>query len=395
MARWAHPSRVDGVFGDTSKDRSPDETAASTPVLPLRVLIAGGGVAALEAGLALQALAGDRVSTRILAPDDRFVMRPLEVREPFAGQSAPHYDLAELAASMDASLIRGRLTRVDAADHAAFTDTGHELVYDVLIIGMGADARPSLPHARMVHPGRLDELLRGFVQDVEGEYVKSAAFIVPERVGWPLPLYELLFMTADRAYSSMADLSLTLISSERRPLEAFGEKASAEVQRRLDQAGITVLTSARVEIPGNKRVTVIRGGQRSDLEVDSILALPELFGPAIEGLPSDDNGFVPVDEFGRVTGAPGVFAAGDATNGVLKQGGVAAQQAEVVARTVAALAGAPVEPTPFRPRMRGVMLTGNRPILLDGDDTGPLEPGAALPPKIVAERLAPFLAARA
>ena len=46
---------------------------------PLRVLIAGGGVAALETVLALRALAGDRVKLELLAPDEEFVERPLAV----------------------------------------------------------------------------------------------------------------------------------------------------------------------------------------------------------------------------------------------------------------------------------------------------------------------------
>ena len=49
----------------------------------MRVLIAGGGVAALEAMLALRALAADRVSVVLVAPDREFVYRPLAVAEPF------------------------------------------------------------------------------------------------------------------------------------------------------------------------------------------------------------------------------------------------------------------------------------------------------------------------
>jgi flavin-dependent dehydrogenase len=47
----------------------------------LQVLIAGGGVAGLEAALALEDLAKDRVSTTLLAPAREFVYRPMTVRE--------------------------------------------------------------------------------------------------------------------------------------------------------------------------------------------------------------------------------------------------------------------------------------------------------------------------
>ena len=52
------------------------------------VLIAGGGVAGLEALLALRDLAGDRVDLRLLAPEAEFVYRPMAVGEPF-GRGRP------------------------------------------------------------------------------------------------------------------------------------------------------------------------------------------------------------------------------------------------------------------------------------------------------------------
>ena len=51
------------------------------PQSPLRVLIAGGGVAGLETLMALHARAGDRVELTLVAPEDEFVYRPLEVEE--------------------------------------------------------------------------------------------------------------------------------------------------------------------------------------------------------------------------------------------------------------------------------------------------------------------------
>jgi sulfide:quinone oxidoreductase len=52
-----------------------------------------------------------------------------------------------------------------------------------------------------------------------------------------------------------------------------------------------------------------------------------------------------------------VFAAGDVTNGPVKQGGLAAQQADAAALWIAAEAGAPVDPTPPAPVLRAVMFT--------------------------------------
>jgi sulfide:quinone oxidoreductase len=95
-----------------------------------------------------------------------------------------------------------------------------------------------------------------------------------------------------------------------------------------------------------------------------VIALARLQGPRIAGLPADADGFIPVDPHGRVTGARDVFAAGDATAGPIKQGGLAAQQADAAAETIAAEAGAPVAPRPCRRVLRAVVLTGEAPLYL-------------------------------
>src|SRR4051812_569348 len=71
---------------------SPHEVVLMSPT-PLRVLVAGGGVAALEAVLALRALAGDRVAIELLAPSDDFVQRQSSVLSPFSGEPAPRVPL--------------------------------------------------------------------------------------------------------------------------------------------------------------------------------------------------------------------------------------------------------------------------------------------------------------
>ena len=62
-----------------------------------RVLIAGGGVAALEAALALRHLAEDRVRIELLAPEPRFWYRPLAVAAPFELGDVLHFELGALA----------------------------------------------------------------------------------------------------------------------------------------------------------------------------------------------------------------------------------------------------------------------------------------------------------
>ena len=75
------------------------------------------------------------------------------------------------------------------------------------------------------------------------------------------------------------------------------------------------------------------------------------------GLPSDAEGFLVTDDHARVQGVPDVYAAGDVTAFPVKQGGIACQQADAAAADIAARAGAPVEPEPFSPVLRGMLLT--------------------------------------
>jgi sulfide:quinone oxidoreductase len=159
-----------------------------------------------------------------------------------------------------------------------------------------------------------------------------------------------------------------LLTPERSPLEMFGETVSGCVAALLAERGVEVLTSAVSDVTSNRIVVAHPSGRV--VEADRIVALPELRGPHIPGLPADGGGFLPVDRFGRVRGTERVWAAGDVTDFPIKQGGVAAGLADVVAQDIAALAGVPLTVDPFTPALRAVLLTGGRPRYLYGSATG-------------------------
>jgi sulfide:quinone oxidoreductase len=98
--------------------------------------------------------------------------------------------------------------------------------------------------------------------------------------------------------------------------------------------------------------------------------VPRLVGPSLRGIPSGRGGFIHTDAHGRVPGLDGVFAAGDATTFPVKQGGLAAQQADAVAEAIAASAGVDIDPQPFRPVLRGTLLTGGPTRYLRADISG-------------------------
>ncbi len=364
---------------------------------PFKVVIAGAGVAGLEAALALKDLAGDRVSIEMLAPDPEFVYRPMTVREPFAYGAAERYKVEQLATKIGFGLREQSFAWVDVQARLAYTDEGEQIPYDALILALGARIHSRFTHAYSIDDRHLDDILHGLLQDVEGGYVKRLAFVAPARMGWQLPIYELALMTATRAAETDASLAISIVTPEQAPLAIFGSSATAAVSKLLAGAGIEVIASAYAEVP-NWDTVVVNPGDRQ-LRFDRVVALPELYGPAVRGVPAGKHGFIPIDIHAKVRGAERVYAAGDASDFAIKHGGISAQQADAAAEEIAALAGAAVLAQPFRPTVYGMLLTGGAPLYLRAHLTGghgfsseaSQQPLWTPPRKIVAKYLGPLL----
>src|ERR1700754_284780 len=108
----------------------------------MRVLIAGGGPAAIEAALALDRLADDRVTTTVLAPETSFTYRPLSVLAPFSEGDAPTFPLERIAADAHFTHVQDRLHTVDPDAKTVATISGETLGYDALLIASGARPLP-------------------------------------------------------------------------------------------------------------------------------------------------------------------------------------------------------------------------------------------------------------
>jgi sulfide:quinone oxidoreductase len=367
---------------------------------PTRVLIAGAGIAGLEALAAVRELAGDRAQLTLLSDREDFTLRALSVREPFGGLGSPTWPIAPFAREHGATLVSGRLGWVDAAQRVAHTEAGEAIEYDALLLAVGARLRTRFEHALTVDDRRMDALLHGLVQDIEGGYTRRVAFVAPSRMPWQLPLYELALMTSHRAYDMGVEVEIALVTPEDTPLAIYGIAASEAVAERLQDAAVCFHGATHAEAPEAGRIRLQPGGR--ELEVDRIVALPELIGPGVRGLPLAEHGFIPVDLHRAVRGAPGAYAAGDATDFAVKHGGLAAQAAEVAAHSIAAAAGAPVEPIPFHPVVRAMLMTGAHPLYLEARITGGAgfasrvseEPLWTPRGKVDAPRLAAYLARR-
>ncbi|MEX2031768.1 MAG: FAD/NAD(P)-binding oxidoreductase [Dehalococcoidia bacterium] len=365
-----------------------------------KVLVAGGGVAALETALALRELAQGRVEVELLAPGYEFVYRPLAVAEPFHTGSIHRFDLAGLTQAAGARHRLGSLTAVYPKKHLARTTKNDLLEYDALVLALGARPEEAVPGA-ITFSGResvpaVQQLIEDLVQDAAAEVV----FVVPSSKGWPLPLYELALLTATYLAERGLSAKLTLVTPEAAPLAIFGDEASDIMASLLREHKISIRTET---YPRDFDGDVLRVVPGPPISAERALAMPRLVGPAVPGIPHDDGGFIPVDEHGQVQGLDDVYAAGDATTFPIKQGGLATQQADAVAEHIAAAVGAPVDPKPFRPILRGLVLTGGTPeflraeIFRSGRRTSTAEPDALWwpPGKIAGRYLGPFLAERA
>jgi sulfide:quinone oxidoreductase len=358
------------------------------------VLIAGAGVAGLEAAFALQHLAADRVRVRVISVGTDFIYRPLSIGEPFNRSHAAHTPLRQLVEEAGAELISDALVHVDANARRAQLASGAELDYDALLVATGAIIDPVHEHATGLDDARIDELLHGLVQDIEQGYLHRLAVIIPSPPPWPLPAYELALMASERAWDMQVDLEVTLVTPEPAPLDVFGPVASCALATLLGERQIKVITSAWSEVPGGRSVLIHPG--RRELEFDRIVALPALRGPDLEGLPRDGDGFLPVDEYGKVRGVDRVWAAGDCTDVPIKQGGVSADLADVAAESIAATAGAHLRTRSFVPTIEGVLMTGGTARYLrarpawpgdSGESVFEPVPRGAEPPKIQATYL--------
>ena len=354
-------------------------------------------MAALEALIALRHLGGEGPRVTLLAPEPDFVYRPMSVAEPFCLGHAERHPLPVIAREFGADFVRDGLAAVDADARTVTTGGGEEIAYDSLLVAVGAGQQAVYRHAITFGTEGAPGLLAGLLSDLELGYAKRVAFVVPSTVAWSLPLYELAIMTARDVWSAgIEGVEIVVVTPEDRPLEAFGPEASAMVAGLLAEEGVEFIGSVGAEVGHG---FVLAGDRR--IEVSRTIALPVPAGPAIAGLPADAAGFIPVDEHGRVQGLEDVYAAGDATTSQIKQGGLAAQQAVAAAETIAARHGADLDPQPFRPVLRGMLMTGGeRRWLRAPAGATPGHAQAALhalwwpPTKIATRYLAPYLLGR-
>jgi sulfide:quinone oxidoreductase len=364
---------------------------------PTRVIIAGGGVGGLEAILALRELA-PQLDIELLTDSDVFRFEALAVAEPFGSGPPAEVPVAEFCAEHRVRLRRDRLAEIWPEQRRLLTDSGEDVPYDALIVSPGARRRTPAAEAQR----RLEASPRAVVftgagapDDVSGAIATAGeqggrlTFEVPAGPCWPLPLYELAIGAADELRDSTA--SVAIVTPEGAPLERLGPAVAERVGAILGDYGV-IFTSTRTlsrppaPDPGAPRITI-----------------PELDVPEIPGLPQEGHGFIPTDPAMRVPGVERVWAVGDATWFPLKQGGLAAEQADVAAAGIAFALGETEAPeganARFAPVLGAALMTPDGPRFLRaaGDGAAAVSAEAPLwwpPAKVAGRLLAPYMAGR-
>jgi sulfide:quinone oxidoreductase len=327
-----------------------------------RVVIAGGGFAAVEAALALRALAGERAQVTLISPSLRFAYRPAATTEAFSDAPPRAYDLEAIAGELGAVCRRDRLEAVAPAKKLVRLASGARLGYDALILALGARTRAGVPGALTFRDQRDVPRFRGLWRELETLPVARLVFAVPSGCTWSLPIYELALLSCAHAAERHAEVEVTVVSPERTPLAVFGAEASRLVADLLAERGVRFVGGAAAYRVRRDGALVVQFD--GEIEADGVVAAPHLHANRVTGVPASWWGFVPTDDCGRVEGLQDVYAAGDMTTDPIKQAGLAAQQADRIAETIAAALGVPVREFRAARVLGARLLGGAHPLFL-------------------------------
>ena len=315
-------------------------------------------------GLAhVRRLLGRRVRAVVLAPEPEFTYRQYAVAEPFGYGEVARFDLGDLVSKAGGRLRQDALASVDASAKIAFTTAGAEIHFDALVIAVGAESANGLPGAITYRGPASNRDVHQAILAIDRGEISRLAFAVPAPCHWSLPLYELAIMAATHL-ADMGDGSqaIDLITAEKEPLDVFGAGASQRLRAELDRVGARLHTGvapARVAAGG---LTLMDG---SVIQLRSRVCAAATRGCAL-GRGGAGTARLHLDRLAQCgwPGAADVYAVGDASWFPIKQGGLAAQQADVAATAIAAGIDSDLEDEPFRPELRAAVLTAEGPIYL-------------------------------
>jgi sulfide:quinone oxidoreductase len=312
-----------------------------------RVLILGGGFAALESAFLLRMRLHDQVDIRLVSDRAHFVFRPNSIYVPFGA------DPASLLLGLRKPLGRrrinfelGSVAEVDPEARFVGLADGQRFRYDKLIVATGADTNaqevPGLAEnaATVWTTDSMLDVRRRFAEVRDrarrGER-QRVLFLVPPNNKCSGPLYEIVFMleTWLRRQHARDRVDITWSTYEQGFIQAFGPRLHELVTAEFAQRGIDGHTE---EVVSEVRPGEARYADGSTRAYDHLIAFPPYVSAVrYPALPSDERGFVQTDLQTRlVAGHHDVYAPGDAGDFPIKQAFLAFLQADAVADHIAA-----------------------------------------------------------
>src|SRR5262249_9104483 len=144
--------------------------------------------AALEAAVALNELAGDRVDVDVFSPREDFIYRPFAVAEPFGSSPEMRHRLDSLVERCGAEFHLGSIGPVECARQLVRTHDGEEVSYDHLIVASGSRLLAGVPGAVTFWGVADDGAVRDVVDDLRQRRVRRVVYTMPGGNTWALPM---------------------------------------------------------------------------------------------------------------------------------------------------------------------------------------------------------------
>lgn len=355
-----------------------------------RVLILGGGFAALETAFLLRMRARDKVDISLVSDNDNFVFRPNTIYIPFGAEPGSLLvDLAKPLHRREIDFHHAAVTEVDPDAGLVALADGERLRYDKLVVATGADTAahevPGLAeHAATIWtPETMLEVRRRFGRVAErqqkGERPR-VLFLVPPNNKCAGPLYEIVLMleTWLRRQGRREGVEITWSTYEQSYIQAFGPRLHDVVAPEFAERGIDGHTGEVVTEVLAGEVRYADGGSRG---FDELIAFPPYVSALrYAALPSDERGFIQTEPATRqVAGHEDIYAPGDAGDFPVKQAFLAFLQADTVAEHISSEVEGRAFAAPFDPVSMCVMEMFDKatfaqvPLRVTGDPQRPVE----------------------
>jgi sulfide:quinone oxidoreductase len=355
-----------------------------------RVLVLGGGFAALETAFLLRMRMRDEVDLTLVSDRDSFVFRPNTIYVPFgADPNSLLVDLGKPLARRDIAFRRGNVAEVEPDSRQVMLEDGSKLDYDKLVIATGAatsaEEVPGLSeHAATIWTAQnmlgVRERFERVRDRARAGDRRRVLFLVPPNNKCSGPLYEIVLMleTWLRRAGVREAVDIAWSTYEQSFIQAFGPRLHEVITEEFSERGIDGHTD---EVVSEVSAGTVRYADGSARDFDELIAFPPYTaGVRYSALPSDDRGFLYTQPDTRqVAGHPDIYAPGDAGEFPVKQAFLAFLQADAVAEHIGSQVTGKPFATAFDPVSMCVMEMFDKatfaqvPLRLTGDPARPVE----------------------